>query len=93
MTENVPSFSEAIRDFVLGYFAEHSGMPMTFVCAVDWIDGADGANTVTVSHFEGQPTHRSMGLVRYLDFWFEDDAKTEVYQAIAGAMGDDDEDE
>ena len=58
------------------------------ICAVDWIDG-DGVNTLSVAEPEGQPTHRSLGLVTYLDVWFRDDAKRQWLMAM-DLDGDDD---
>ena len=85
------SLAEGIRNYILNYFGENSGMPLAFVCAVDWIDGADGASTLTVATFENQPTHRSMGLVRYMDSWFDDDAMNEMNAAAYAAMEEEDE--
>jgi hypothetical protein len=67
-----------IRQCVFDYFKTNSGMPIAFVCAIDWIDGTDGAAALTVAAFDGQPTHRSFGLVRFLDEVFQYDACNEI---------------
>jgi len=90
----IPSdLGEGIRNYILNYFGENSGMPLAFVCAVDWIDGTDGASTLTVDTFESQPTHRSQGLVRYMDSWFDDDARNEMNMAAYALADTDDEDD
>ena len=92
MTENSPSLGEAIEAAIYGWFEKNPGMPMAFVAAVDWIDGEDGAGTLSIRTFDGQPTHRSMGIVRYLDSWVADDAQNEMVSAMYAATEDDEED-
>ena len=92
-TEIPSDLAEGIRNYILNYFGTNSGMPLTFVCAIDWIDGTDGASTLTIATFDEQPTHRSLGLVRYMDSWFDDDARNEMTQSVYAAMDTDDEDE
>jgi hypothetical protein len=87
-----PNLGEHIRQSVLDFFATNSGMPLAFVCAVDWIDGSDGANALSITTFENQPTHRSMGMVRYMDSWFEDDACNEMTSLYIAAADEKDED-
>ena len=93
MTENSPSLGEAIEAAIYGWFEKNPGMPMAFVAAVDWIDGEDGAGTLSIRTFDGQPTHRSMGIVRYLDSWFADDAQNEMTMAAYAAGEEEDADE
>ena len=81
------ALGDAIEAAIYGWFEKNPGMPMAFVAAVDWIDGEDGASTLTIKHFENQPTHRSLGLVRYLDSWFDDNARTQMALLDPGAFG------
>ena len=90
MENDSVSLGETIENAILGWFENNSGMPQSFVAAVDWIDGVDGAATLTVAKFDNQPTHRSMGLVRYMDSWFDDDALTEMTLAVAAIEEDED---
>lgn len=69
-----PTLRECIEAAVGDWCASTGGgMVTAFVGAVEYI-GEDGATMLCIATPAGQPTHRSMGLAKYLDAWFEEDA-------------------
>ena len=70
--------------------ANGGGFPIAMVCAVDFIDH-DGTGALAVAEFDNQPTHRSMGLVRYLDSWYADDAQQHFLSMCQGHNTDDED--
>jgi hypothetical protein len=88
--DNSLTLGQTIEHAIMGWFESNPGMPLAFVSAVDWID-SDGVATLTVAKFDNQPTHRSMGLVRYMDSWFDDDAMNEMAAAMVAAEEDEDD--
>lgn len=93
MSDEVGTMRAAITAAIEDFLARKGGGFQTgFVYAVDVVD-TDGQSAIYIGGPLEQPTYRSLGLTKYLDKWYDVEARELIEQAAGPSSCDECEDD